>query len=103
MMSKIKRFILPFLYHNLHKRLFNDIKNKIKVQIAERTKMFIGTYAATLASNGWSLVNKHPLLNMMYVFLAGKDFLGAIDSSRYTKDANHIANVIKRYLIEAGP
>jgi hypothetical protein len=103
MMSKIKRFILPPLYYNLYKRLLNDTKNKIKVQIAERTKMFIWTYAATLAGNGWSLVNKHPLLNMMYVFLAGKDFLGAIDTSRHTKDANYIADVIKRYLIEVGP
>jgi hypothetical protein len=40
-MSKIKRFILPPLYYNLYKRLLNDTKNKIKVQIAERTKMFI--------------------------------------------------------------
>jgi hypothetical protein len=42
--------------------------------------MFIQTYGATLIGNGWSLVNNHPLLNMMCVSMAGEEFLGAIDT-----------------------
>jgi hypothetical protein len=66
-------------------------------------KMFIRTYSATLVEDGWSSVNNHPLLNMMYISPAGEEFLGAIDTSGHMKDAVYIANVIKRYLIEVGP
>jgi hypothetical protein len=65
--------------------------------------MFIRTYGATLAGDGWSSVNNHPLLNMMCVSPAGEEFLGAIDTSGHMKDAIYIADVIKRYLIEVGP
>jgi hypothetical protein len=65
--------------------------------------MFIRTYNATLARNGWSSVNNHPLLNMMCVSPVGKEFLGAIDTSGHMKDVVYIAVVIKRYLIEVGP
>ena len=64
--------------------------------------MFIRTYGATLAGDGWSSVKNHPLLNMMFVSSAGKEFLGAIDTSGHIKDAVYITNVIKRYLIEVG-
>jgi hypothetical protein len=89
-------------YHDIHNRLLNDTKNKIKSQIVERTKMFIRIYGATLAEDGWSSINNHPLLNMMCVSSAGEEFLGAIDTSGYMKDAVYIADVIKRYLIEVG-
>jgi hypothetical protein len=65
--------------------------------------MFIRTYGATLAGDGWSSANNHPLLNMMGVSPAGEEFLGAIDTSGHLKDAVYIADVIKRYLIEVGP
>jgi hypothetical protein len=65
--------------------------------------MFIRTYGATLAGDGWSSVNNHPLLNMMCISLAGEEFLGAIDTSGYMKDVVYITNVIKKYLIEVGP
>jgi hypothetical protein len=65
--------------------------------------MFIRTYGVTLTGDGWSSVNNHPLLNIMYVSRAIKEFLRAIDTSRHTKDAVYIADVMKRYLIEVGP
>jgi hypothetical protein len=103
MISKMKTSYLPPSYHDIHKRLLNETKHKIKAQIAERTKMFIRTYGATLVGDGWSSVNNHPLLNMMCVSLASEEFLGAIDTSGHMKDAVYIANIIKRYLIEVGP
>jgi hypothetical protein len=90
-------------YQDICKKLLNETKHKIKAQIAERTKMFIRTYGATLARDGWSSVNNHPLLNMMCVSPTGEEFLGAIDTSGHMKDAVYIADVIKRYLIEVGP
>jgi hypothetical protein len=102
MTSKMKMSYLLPLYHNIRKRLFIDTKNKINVQIVERTKIFIQTYVATLAGNGWSSVNNHLFLNIMCVFLASDEFLGAIDISGHMKDAVYIADVIKRYLIEIG-
>jgi hypothetical protein len=101
--SEKRSSYLPPLYHDICKRLLNETKHKIKAQIAERTKMFIRTYGVTLVGNGWSSVNNHPLLNMMCVSPAGKEFLEAIDTSGHMKDAVYIANVIKRYLIEVGP
>jgi hypothetical protein len=94
---------LPPSYHDIRKRLLNETKHKIKAQIAERTKMFIRTYGATLAGHGWISVNNHPLLNMMYVSLASEEFFGAINTSGHMKDAVYIVDVIKRYLIEIGP
>jgi hypothetical protein len=60
------------------------------------------TYGATLAGDGWNLVNNHPLLNMMCVSPADKEFLMAIDTLGNMKDAVYIADVIKKYLIEVG-
>ena len=58
--------------------------------------MFMRAYGATLARDGWSSANNHPLLNMKCVSLAGKEFLGAIDTLGHMKDAVYIADVIKR-------
>ena len=90
-------------YHEKCKKLFNETKHKRKAQIAERTKIFIRTYSALLARDGWNSINNHPLLNMMCVSLAGEEFLGTIDTSGHAKDVVYIADVIKRYLIEVGP
>jgi hypothetical protein len=103
MTSEMRTSYLPPSYHDIRKRLLNETKHKMKAQIAERTKMFIRTYGATLAGDGWSSVNNHPLINMMCVSPAGEEFLGAIDTSGHTKDAVYIADVMKRYLIEVGP
>jgi hypothetical protein len=103
MTSEMRTSYLPPSYHNICKRLLNETKHKIKAQIAERTKMFIRTYGATLVGDGWSSVNNHPLLNMMCVSPAGEEFLEAIDTSGHMKDVVYIADVIKRYLIEVGP
>jgi hypothetical protein len=103
MTLEMRSSYLPPSYHDIHKRLLNETKHKIKAQIAVRTKIFIRTYSATLAGDGWSSVNNHPLLNMMCVSPAGEEFLGAIDTSGHMKDAIYIADVIKRYLIEVGP
>jgi hypothetical protein len=101
--SKMRTSYLPPSYHDIRKRLLNETKHKIKAQIAERTKMFIRTYGATLAGDGWSSVNNHPLLNMMCVSPASEEFLEAIDTSGHMKDILYITDVIKRYLIEVGP
>ena len=61
------------------------------VQIVEKTRMFIQTYGAILVGNGWSLVNNHPLLNVICVSPAGNEILEAIDIYRHTKDVGCIA------------
>jgi hypothetical protein len=93
MTSEMRTSYLPPSYHDICKRLLNETKHK----------MFIRTYSVTLAGDGRSSVNNHPLLNMMCVSLAGEEFLGAIDTSSHMKDAVYITDVIKRYLIEVGP
>jgi hypothetical protein len=103
MISEMRTSYLPTSYHDIFKRLLNETKHKIKAQIVERTKMFIRTYGTTLAGDGWSSVNNHPLLNMMCASLAGEEFLGAIDTFCHMKDAVYITDVIKKYLIEVGP
>jgi hypothetical protein len=103
MTSEMRTSYLPPSYHDICKKLLNETKHKIKAQIEERMKMFIRTYGTTLVGDGWSSVNNHPLLNMMCVPPAGKEFLGAIDTLGHMKDAVYITDVIKRYLIEVGP
>ena len=83
----MKTSYLPPSYYNICKRLLNETKHKIKAQIAERTKMFIRTYNATLAGDGWSSVDNHPLLYMMCVSPTGKEFLEATNTSGHMKDA----------------
>jgi hypothetical protein len=61
MTLEMKRSYLPPSYHDVYKKLLNETKNKIKAQIAKRTKIFIRTYGVTLTGDGWSLVNNHPL------------------------------------------
>jgi hypothetical protein len=100
--KEMKSSYLPPSYHDIHKRLLNETKHKIKAQIAERTKMFIKTYGATLAKDGWNSANNYPLLNMMRVSLVGKEFFRAIDTLGHIEDAIYIANVIKKYVIEVG-
>ena len=58
--------------------------------------MFIRTYNATLAEDGSSSINNHPLLNMMSVSPTGEEFLEAIDTLGHMMDAIYIAAVIKR-------
>ena len=97
MMSKIRRSYLPLSYHDIHKRLLNETKNKMKAQIVERTKMFIRTHNATFTGDDWNSVNNHPFLDMMYVSPAGEEFLEAINTSGHMKDVVYIAIIIKRY------
>jgi hypothetical protein len=84
MTSELKKSYLPPSYHNLRKRHLSVenkssyTKNKIKVQIAEKTKIFIPTYGTTFVGDGWSSVNNHPLLNIMCVSPSSKEFMGAI-------------------------
>ena len=59
--------------------------------------MFIQTFGAMLTSNGWSLVNNHLLLNIIYISPAGKEFLEAIDTLGHIKNVVYITDVIKRY------
>jgi hypothetical protein len=103
MTSEMRTSYLPPSYHDIRKRLLNETKHKIKAQIAERTKMFIRTYGATLVRDDWSSVNNHPLLNIICVSSTGEEFLGAIYTSGHIKDVVYIVDVIKRYLIEVGP
>jgi hypothetical protein len=56
MMPQLKKSCFPLSYDNKCKKLILDTKNKIKVQVVKKTKMFILTYNATLVGNGWSLI-----------------------------------------------
>jgi hypothetical protein len=52
MTLEMMKSYLPPSYRDIHKRLLNETKHKIKAQIAKRTKIFIRTYGATLAGDG---------------------------------------------------
>ena len=86
MMSRMKRSYLPPSYHNMHKRLLSDTKNKIYIQIAKRAMMFIQTHGVTLAGDGWSSINNHFFLNKCDS-LASEEFPWAIDTLGHMKDA----------------
>jgi hypothetical protein len=77
-----RSYLLPS-YHNIWKRLLSDTKNKIKVRIVVMTKMFIQTYGR------WVEFGQQPPSSKY--------------TSRHTKDAIYIANVMKRYLAKVGP
>jgi hypothetical protein len=64
MTLEMKRSYFSSLYHNIRKKLLTNMKNKFKIQVAEKTKMLIQAYNSMLADDGSSLITSHPLSNM---------------------------------------
>lgn len=59
---------------------------------------FIDKHGATISSNGWDNVVKHPLLNLIFFCPNADIFLGAIDTIKECKDAHYICNALIWYI-----
>lgn len=57
----------------------------------------------TIVSDGWSDVQRRPLLNILLVTPAGATFLNSIDTSGEVKNAPFIADVISAAIEKVGP
>jgi hypothetical protein len=51
----------------------------VSTHVAKKTRNSIHIYGATICFDGWDNVVRHPLLNVMFTYLNGDVFLGAID------------------------
>ena len=54
----------------------------------------LSTTACTIVSDGWSNVQRRPLINIMIVSPCGETFLRAVDSSGKIKSGHYIADVV---------
>lgn len=57
----------------------------------------------TIVSDGWSDVQRRPILNILLVTPSGATFLNSVDSSGQVKDAHFIAEVISAAIEKVGP
>ena len=62
----------------------------------------IGTTSCTITSDGWTSVQKRPLLNCLAVCNKGEVFLGALDTSGATKNAEYVANYLATMIEKVG-
>ncbi len=75
-------------YHGLHTYFLKQSKVIMSKLIATNIQNSIHKYGATICSNGWDNIARHPLLNMMFVCPNGDVFLSAINTMRKYKDAH---------------
>ena len=75
--------------------------------VSQRVDQFHASYlthtGGTIVSDGWSDVQRRPILNILLVTPAGATFLNSVDSSGQVKNAQFIADVITTAIEKVGP
>ena len=59
-------------------------------------------FGCTIVSDGWSNVQKRPLINIMVVSPRGEEFVRAVDSAGAIKSGAYIAELIASVIEEVG-
>ena len=84
----------------------NDLLEKCYGQVKERVQRIILSNivlsGCTIVSDGWSNVQRKPLINIMVVSPRGETFVRAIDSAGSIKSGTYIADVISSVIEEVG-
>ena len=80
-----------------------DKRTKFVKERVERVILSnLSTTACTIVSDGWSNVQRRPLINIMIVSSRGETFLRAIDSSGKIKSGHYIVDVVMQAIEEVG-
>ena len=97
---KLKKCYLPQSYHE---RLFINIENKIKFQVAKKTRMFIQTHGSTLAGYSW-IWSPTTLFFVWCVSLRpSKNSWKLLIPICWINNTRYIAEVMIKYLTKVGP
>ena len=89
-------------YHTIR----NDLLDKCYVEVKERVSRIVLSNilysGCTIVSDGWSNVQRRPLINVMVVCPRGETFIKSIDSSGAIKSGMYIADVLSTVIQEIG-
>ena len=84
----------------------NQLLDKCYLQTKENVERLIIKTAdqsgCTIVSDGWSNVQRHPLINIMLVSPRGECFIKAVDSSGEIKSGQFICSIISEVIEEVG-
>ena len=84
----------------------NDLLDKCYGQVKERVQRVIlsniSLSGCSIVSDGWSNVQRKPLINIMIVSPRGETFVRAVDSVGSIKSGLYIADVISSVIEEVG-
>ncbi|MCO5575692.1 hypothetical protein L7F22_029496 [Adiantum nelumboides] len=92
----------PPTYHHVKNQLLYKCYESTKTDVQRLIVATTGQSGCTIVSDGWSNVQRRPLINVMLVCPRGECFIKAVDSSRQVKSGSYIAGVIAEVIDEVG-
>ncbi|XP_027351371.1 uncharacterized protein LOC113862485 [Abrus precatorius] len=93
---------LPPSYNALRTSLLQQKRSHIE-RLLQPIKSLLPIKGVTLVSDGWTNVQRRPLINFMAVSEGGSIFLKAVDGSKEYKDKHYMASIMKDVINEVGP
>lgn len=88
-------------YNNIRTTLLDEERVHVE-RLIEPIKKTWRSKGVSIVSDGWSDVQRRPLINFIAICDTGPMFLKAIDTSGETKDKHFIANLLKEVIDEVG-
>ena len=101
--ANLRKPYLPPSYHDLRKRLLDEKKKALEIQLGNLLGPQIESFGCTISTDGWSNVQNRPLMNVMKICPAGEEFIGSVDASGNIKDAKYVAEMLGKYIEAVGP
>ncbi|CAA0840437.1 Unknown protein [Striga hermonthica] len=99
--SKLTGYIPPN-YDRLRTTLLAQEKAHINVKV-HHIKESWNKKGLSICSDGWSNIQRNPLINIMAASESGALFLSSTNASREVKDAEYVANIFIRAIEDVGP
>ena len=101
--ANLRKSYLPPSYHDLRKRLLDERKKALGIQLGNLLGPQIESFGCTISTDGWSNVQNRPLMNVMKICPAGEEFIGSVDASGNIKNAQYVAEMLGKYIEAVGP
>lgn len=92
----------PPTYHSMRNDLLDKCYEGVKERVQRIILSNISLSGCTIVSDGWSNVQRRPLINVMVVSPRGETFVKAVDSSGMIKSGSYIADVLTSIIEEVG-
>ena len=92
----------PPTYHHMPNQLLNKCYSNTEKEVDRLIIKSIDQCGCTIVSDGWSNVQRWPLINIMVFCPRGEHFMKAIDSSGEIKSSGYIAKVIAPVIEQIG-
>lgn len=92
----------PPTYHHMRNQLLDKCHLNIKDEVQRLIISETVQSGCTIVSDGWSNVQRSPLINVKVVSPRGECFVKAVDSSGKIKSGLYIANIISETIEQVG-